>query len=50
MTIGDPLSEYTDPNDADGREGPVPTAIFYVQSEEGIVFSVHLKVHDGVGL
>jgi hypothetical protein len=27
-----------------------PTAIFYVQSEEGMAFSVHLNVHDGVGL
>jgi hypothetical protein len=47
---GDPLSEYTDPNDADDREGPVPTAIVYVQSEEGNPISVHLEDHNGVGL
>jgi hypothetical protein len=45
-----PLPEYTDPDDAGDREGPVPTAIVYVQSEEGNAFSVRLKVHDGVGL
>jgi hypothetical protein len=43
---GDALSEYTDPDDADDRDGPVPTAIVYVQSEEGKAFSVHLKVHE----
>jgi hypothetical protein len=45
-----PLPEYTDPNDAGDREGPVPTAIVYVQSEEGKAFSIRLDVVDDVGL
>jgi hypothetical protein len=47
---GDPLPEYTDPHDAGDREGPVSTAIVYVQSEEGKAFSVGLKVLGGVGI
>jgi hypothetical protein len=47
---GVPLPEHTDPNDAGDREGPVPTAIVYVQSEEGKAFSVRLGVLDGVGI
>jgi hypothetical protein len=51
LNVGDDsLPEYTNPDDAGDREGPVPTAIVYVQSEEGKAFSVRLKVHDGVGL
>jgi hypothetical protein len=47
---GDPLPEYTDPHDAGDREGAVPTAIVYVQSEEGKAFSVGLEVLDCVGI
>jgi hypothetical protein len=47
---GVPLPEHTDPDDAGDREGPVPTAIVYVQSEEGKAFSVRLEVLDGVGI
>jgi hypothetical protein len=51
INVGDdPLPEYTDPYDAIEKEGRIPTAIVYVQSEEGKEFSVRLKVHDGVGL
>jgi hypothetical protein len=45
-----PLPEYTSPDDAADREGPIPTAIVYVQSEEGKAFSIRLKVLDDVGL
>jgi hypothetical protein len=47
---GVPLPEYTDPHDAGDREGAVPTAIVYVQSEEEKAFSVRLEVLDGVGI
>jgi hypothetical protein len=51
INVGDdPLPEYTDPHDAGDREGAVPTAIVYVQSEEGKAFSVGLEVLDGVGI
>jgi hypothetical protein len=51
INVGDdPLPEYTDPHDAGDREGAVPTAIVYVQSEEEKAFSVRLEVLDGVGI
>jgi hypothetical protein len=47
---GHPLPEYTDPDDAGDREGPVPTAIVYVHSEEEKAFSICLDILDDVGL
>jgi hypothetical protein len=47
---GRPLPEYTDPDDAGDREGPVPTAIVYVHSEEEKAFSIRLDILDDVGL
>jgi hypothetical protein len=44
------LPEYTDPKDADAREGAVPTAIVYIQSEEGKPFSINFSMVDGGGL
>jgi hypothetical protein len=51
INVGDdPLPEYTDPHDAGDREGAVPTALVYVQSEEEKAFEVRLEVLDGVGI
>jgi hypothetical protein len=44
------LPEYTDPEDAGDTEGPVPTAIVYLQSEEGKPFSIKFSVLDDVGI
>jgi hypothetical protein len=44
------LLEYTDPDDAGERKGAVPTAIVYIQSEEGKAFSIKLSVLNGVGI
>jgi hypothetical protein len=44
------LPEYTDPADAGDREGLVPTAIVYIQSEEGKAFSIKFSMVDGVGI
>jgi hypothetical protein len=47
---GVPLREYADPGDAGERAGPVPTAIVYIQSEEGKPFSIKFSVLDDVGI
>jgi hypothetical protein len=44
------LPEYTDPEDAGDTEGPVPTAVVYIQSEEGKPFSIKFSVLDDVGI
>jgi hypothetical protein len=47
---GVPLQEYTDPGDAAERESPIPTAIVYIQSEEGKAFSINFSMVDDVDL
>jgi hypothetical protein len=42
------LREYTDPGDAGEREGRIPTAIVYIQSEEGKPFSIKFSALDDV--
>jgi hypothetical protein len=44
------LPEYIDPADAGDREGLVPTAIVYIQSEEGKAFTIKFSMVDGVGI
>jgi hypothetical protein len=44
------LREYTDPEDAGDTQGPVPTAIVYIECQEGKPFSINFSMLDDFGI